>query len=67
VVQLRRLVLGGAIPQGSPVQSILTIPEIIWELFLGLWLTFKGFRALPMRSGDTRPVGISPAAAVAAG
>ena len=37
-------VLLGVIPQGSPVQGIMTIPEIIWEAFLGLWLTFKGFR-----------------------
>jgi hypothetical protein len=36
-------VLLGVIPQGSPVQGILTIPEIIWEAYLGLWLTFKGF------------------------
>ena len=26
------------------VQSILTIPEIIWELFLGVYCTWKGFR-----------------------
>ena len=39
-------VLMGVIPQGSPVQSVMTIPEIIWELFLGLWLTFKGFKAI---------------------
>lgn len=38
-------VLLGVIPQGSPVQSVMTIPEIIWELYLGLWLTFKGFNA----------------------
>ena len=37
------LVLFGLIPQGGAVQGILTIPEVIWELFLGLWLTFKGF------------------------
>ena len=36
-------VLMGVIPQGSAVQSIATLPEIVWELFLGLWLTFKGF------------------------
>jgi hypothetical protein len=41
------LVLMGVIPQGSAVQGIMTIPEIIWELFLGLWLTFKGFKAIP--------------------
>jgi len=44
-------VLFGVIPQGSPVQSIATIPEIIWELFLGLWLTFKGFSQSPITSG----------------
>ena len=40
-------VLLGVIPQGSAVQGVMTIPEIIWELFLGLWLTFKGFKAAP--------------------
>ena len=38
-------VLIGVIPQGSPVQSLVTVPEIVWELYLGLWLTFKGFNA----------------------
>jgi hypothetical protein len=37
-------VLLGVIPQGSALQGIATIPEIIWEAFLGLWLTFKGFK-----------------------
>jgi hypothetical protein len=60
-------VLMGVIPQGSPVQSIVTIPEIIWELFLGLWLTFKGFSALPVTSSKTRPVGVDGALPAAAG
>jgi len=34
-------VLLGVIPQGSALQGIASIPEIIWEAFLGLWLTFK--------------------------
>jgi len=38
-------VLIGVIPQGSPVQGLMTVPEIIWEAYLGLWLTFKGFNA----------------------
>lgn len=38
-------VLLGVIPQGSVLQGIATIPEIVWEAFLGLWLTFKGFKA----------------------
>ena len=38
-------VLLGVIPQGSSVQSLMTVPEVIWEAYLGLWLTFKGFNA----------------------
>jgi hypothetical protein len=41
-------VLFGVIPQGSALQGIATIPEIVWEAFLGLWLTFKGFKAAPI-------------------
>ncbi len=49
-------VLLGVIPQFSPVQGILTIPEIIWEAFLGLYLTFHGFKASPL-SAPTLPTG----------
>jgi hypothetical protein len=59
-------VLFGVIPQGSPVQSIVTIPEIVWELFLGLWLTFKGFSHLPITADYTRPIGVDGARAAAA-
>ena len=38
-------VLLGVIPQGSSAQSLMTVPEVIWEAYLGLWLTFKGFNA----------------------
>jgi hypothetical protein len=52
-------VLLGVIPKGSAAQGILTVPEIIWELFLGLWLTFKGFKAVsaaaPDRENETTP------------
>jgi hypothetical protein len=37
-------VLLGVIPQGGAVQGIATIPEVIWEAFLGLYLLFKGFQ-----------------------
>jgi hypothetical protein len=37
-------VLLGVIPQGGAVQGIATIPEIIWEAFLGLYLLFKDFK-----------------------
>ena len=36
-------------------QSILTIPEIIWELFLGVYCTWKGFRpSSPILRADAR-------------
>ena len=54
-------VLFGVIPQGSSVQSIATAPEFIWEAFLGLWLTFKGFNQSPIRADDSRPVGVGEA------
>jgi hypothetical protein len=33
----------GVIEPGSVWQGIATVPEFFWELFLGLWLTIKGF------------------------
>ncbi len=36
-------VLLGAFEAGSVWQAIATIPEFIWELSLGIWLTVKGF------------------------
>ena len=38
-------VLFGVIPQFNVWQGIATIPEIIWEAFLALYLTFHGFKA----------------------
>jgi hypothetical protein len=35
----------GAFDAGSAPQGIATIPEIIWEAFLGIYLTFWGFKA----------------------
>jgi hypothetical protein len=37
-------VLLGVIPQFSVPQGIATIPEIVWEASIALYLTFKGFR-----------------------
>ena len=54
-------VLLGIIPQGSAIQGLMTVPEIIWEAFLGLWLTFVGFRALPKLSAALRPAALTPA------
>ncbi|TMF14738.1 MAG: DUF4386 domain-containing protein [Chloroflexi bacterium] len=36
--------LFGSGPGTTPTwQGVMTVPEIVWEAFLGLWLTFKGF------------------------
>ena len=46
-------VLFGLIDAGSPVQGIATIPEFLWELSLGIYLTVKGFRpSAPILSGE---------------
>jgi hypothetical protein len=59
-------VLFGLIPQGSSLQSIATVPEIVWEAFLGLWLTFKGFSHLPITADYTQPIGVDGARAAVA-
>jgi hypothetical protein len=58
-------VLLGLIPQGGAVQGIATIPEIIWEAFLGLYLTFKGFKPAPILALESREPGNVPAYAAA--
>jgi hypothetical protein len=50
------------------LQGIATIPEFLWELFLGVYCTFKGFRpSSPILRADTREdrPGAPPAAAPA--
>jgi hypothetical protein len=62
-------VLFGLFPSGSAWQGIATAPEIIWEAFLGLWLTFKGFKAMALDAGgspDVRASAGSPLDAVVA-
>jgi uncharacterized protein DUF4386 len=41
-------VLFGIIDRGSSVQGLATIPEIIWEAGLTIYLIVKGFRATPL-------------------
>jgi hypothetical protein len=44
------------------VQGIATVPEIIWEGFLGLWLTFRGFKgSAPILAPDSEEPAITPA------
>jgi Domain of unknown function (DUF4386) len=41
-------VLFGVFNKGSKAQAIATIPEFVWEGFLGIYLTFWGFKAAPI-------------------
>jgi hypothetical protein len=52
------LVLLGVIEQFGIVQSVATIPEFLWELSLGLYLTFKGFKPSPILSSSAGPAGV---------
>jgi hypothetical protein len=50
----------GVIEQISPWMVIGTVPIALWELSLGLYLTFKGFRpsspiTAGMTAGSSRP------------
>jgi hypothetical protein len=55
-------VLLGIVPQFGAVQGIATVPEVIWEAFLGLWLTFKGFKSSsPILAPASREQAIAPA------
>lgn len=58
-------VVFGAFDAGSAPQALATIPEIIWEGSIGIYLTFKGFKT-PVTAGDERrDVAIDPGLAVA--
>jgi Domain of unknown function (DUF4386) len=50
----------GVIPQLSAWSAIATLPVALWELSLGLWMTFRGFRPSPITAGMTA-VGAQPA------
>jgi hypothetical protein len=46
-------VLFDVIELGSAAQGIATIPEFLWELSLGIYLTVKGFKSSPIIAGDS--------------
>jgi hypothetical protein len=48
-------ILLGVYDAGSAPQIIATAPEFIWEAFLGIYLTFKGFRAAGLRKLGFQP------------
>lgn len=45
------------IGRGSAAQNIATIPEFVWELSLGIYLTVKGFKPSPITT-DKAGVGV---------
>ena len=49
-------VVMGIIGRGSAAQGIATIPEFLWELSLGIYLTVKGFKPSPLLD-ETRHTG----------
>jgi Domain of unknown function (DUF4386) len=44
-------VLFGVDDPGGTLQGLATIPEVLWELFLGVYCTVFGFRAAPILAG----------------
>jgi hypothetical protein len=45
-------VLFGAYEQQSGINLLFTVPEILWEASLTLWLLFKGFKPSPILASD---------------
>lgn len=59
-------VLFNVIEAGSKVQAIMTAPEFVWEAFLGIYLTFWGFKACPILTDYPRVVEVGEASAAPA-
>jgi hypothetical protein len=53
-------VLLGAYDQVSPWSAIATLPEFVWEAFLGIYLTVRGFRA-PSQDSEPAPASVTAA------
>lgn len=49
-------VMFGVVEPGGTVQSLATVPEFVWELSLGIYLTVKGFRGAPVTRTARGPV-----------
>jgi hypothetical protein len=61
------LVLFDAFDNTSTAKLLFTLPEIVWELFVGIYFTFRGYRSEPLRrllGRDAQPEeGLQPALA----
>lgn len=61
------LVLFGAYEQVSGPSALLTLPEAIWELSLGIYLIVKGFRPSPLLQDDGARAGVDGPSLAAGG
>lgn len=59
------LVLFDVIQPGGIVVAVATIPEFLWELSLGVYLTVKGFKPSPILASSTAPAGVGASASAA--
>jgi uncharacterized protein DUF4386 len=59
------VVMFGGNPASAALKGPASIPEALWELFLGVYCTFKGFRPSALAALDTRADRIDPVAAAA--
>jgi hypothetical protein len=59
-------VMFGAFDAGSTPQAIATIPEIIWEAFLGIYLTLKGFKVTSAAFDESPDTGADAELTIAA-
>jgi hypothetical protein len=50
----------GVNEQYSAWSAIAVLPIFLWELLLGLWLVFKGFRASPVTARDSQGQAVAP-------
>ena len=70
IVSGTAVMLGGDHPSDTlrSLKGVATIPEFLWELFLGLYCTFRGFRpSSPVLRPDTREEGPRAASDVSSG
>jgi hypothetical protein len=51
------LVIYYIIEAGGPLQAVMTLPEALWELSLGIYLVVKGFRPSPILEAPPRVIG----------
>ena len=61
-------VLLSVIPDGGTVQHVMTVPEVLWEAFLALWVPVIGFRRVGLSAEivGSRVGAIAPSDAVVA-